>query len=205
MKGAIEVLSVIIMTGILIALVGTVYFWGLPLIQTHEDISTLRNAEIFMISLEDKIKDVVNLGGSDRIELTVPHSILVYDGNKISLKIETKGTSYTEGAVIPLGINNCTMTEGIWGIHSFSVVCVTSECEGGTGKDCQKYLTTYELRYIKLNTETGLKSHKIEFIPTWKTLYGGEKNSIIIENKGYTEKNVDGRDLISAMIEINII
>ena len=66
-------------------------------------------------------------------------------------------------------------------------------------------MTTYKLSYIKLNTEVGLKAYKINFDAPGETLYGGEKSIILIENKGYTEKNVDGRDLISATIEINIV
>ena len=205
MKGAVEPLSIIIMTGILISLIGTVYFWGLPLIQKHEDISIIRNAETFMINLENKIKSVVNVGGSDSIELTVPKSTLIYDGNKIVLEVETTGTSYAESAVIPLGRNECTLSEGIWGINSFSILCVTSNCLSSVGNRCNKYLTTYELSYIKLNSEIGFDSYQVQFVAPGRTLYGGEKNSVLIKNNGYTESFVGGRNLISSLIEINII
>ena len=180
-------------------MVGSVYFWGLPLIQKNKDISLLENSEGFMLNLNNKIKDIANHGGRDNIEIIIP-GMVKFDGN-IILDVETVGSIYAEGAWIPLSRNGCALTDGTWGINNPEVLCLLTQCISG-GAKCEKYQTEYKLSYIKLDTE-GINSYKIEL--TGNKAYGGEHNYIQIENKGTTEKNVDGKNLISTEIEISII
>ena len=60
MKGQQQVLTILLITLVLVAIVGSVYFWGLPLIQKNRDITVLKKAEDFMMNLNNKIKYVAN-------------------------------------------------------------------------------------------------------------------------------------------------
>ena len=202
MRGATEALSAILVTGILISVVGSVYFWGLPLIQKNKDIATLESAEKFMVNLDRKIKSVSNSGGRDEIKINVP-GILAFDGNSLALVIETQGTQYAKNAMIPLGKNICTLETGVWGADEPDTLCAYSQEISET-----MFNTTYVLRFAQLDTKIsetlkGPESYRISLggLPS----RGGEGRTVIIENLG-TEKEAlqGGRNLIKTKIAIKI-
>ena len=75
MKGAMEAISVVLVTGVLIGVVGSIYFWGLPLIEKNKDISILENSEFFIKNLNDEIKNIANSGGIVNKKITVPATV----------------------------------------------------------------------------------------------------------------------------------
>ncbi len=176
-KGQQDVLSTIIISGILIGVVGSVYLWGVPLIQKNQDISTLRTAEDFMSELNEKIKFVANNGGKDRMQITMPGILEIRD-NRIELRIDTQGTIYATEAEIPLGTNECSREEGVWGQHDSSVFCVKSHKQGESS-----FKTTYSLQYIRLEV-SAVRTFAIEIVGS---TIGGQDRVVVIENLGTTE------------------
>jgi hypothetical protein len=170
MKGQ-ETISVILITGILLGLVGSVYLWGVPLIEKNTDISVLENAEEFMNNLDAKIKNVATHGGREQIEIPLGR---VYFDADIDLNVDTKNTIYDSGAWVSLGRNSCTKPDGVWGVDNQDVLCVLSQEVG------EEYKTGYRLRYIDL--VLGAKKYKIELVGEKDT--GKEDNIIVIEGLG---------------------
>lgn len=203
MKGQHEALSAILITGILIGVVGSVYFWGMPLIEKNKDISILKNAEEFMKNLNEKIKYVANHGGRDQIEITVP-GVLAFDGQDLLFEVETTGTIYAVGSWIPITKNACTLAEGKWGIQESEVLCILAECMGDIN-DCEEYKTAYKLSYIPLNVYDPLdeliilNSYQIEL--NGQPEKGSLDHSVVIENLG----PVSNGNLIKTRISINIV
>ncbi len=177
MKGQQEAVSVILITGILIGVVGSIYFWGLPLIQKNKDISMLKDSERFMISLNDKIKSVANSGGREQIRIDLP-GILVFDPQDKTLRfrVDTKGTIYDTGAPIPLSRNDCSKTLGEWGVDEPGTLCVESKGEA------EDFFNTYSLKYIELRHPTRQDSYSI--VLSGEEASGGENHDVIIENTG---------------------
>ena len=66
MKGQ-QAISVILLTGILVVTVSTIYFWGIPLIEKNKDIALQENAENFMRNLAERVKYVANNPGREQI------------------------------------------------------------------------------------------------------------------------------------------
>lgn len=196
LKGQTQVLSAILMMGVLIAIVASVFFWGLPLIQKNKDISTLNNAESFMKNLDDKIKYIANNGGKEQFKITVP-GIVSFDGDEISLVVSTQGTIYAVEAPIPLGKTSCSGISGVWGQDDPDFLCVISHKLSD-----QSYRQSYSLNYRRLDT-TNINSYKIELQGSSNS--GGVGKTITIENKGVSEKESNSRNLISTLIEIKII
>lgn len=105
MKGQQEIITPLLITAILIAVVGSVYMWGVPLIQKNQDMAKLQKAENFMRNLNEKIKNVANTGGRDKI--TVETGTITFDPASlqwgttgfISLRVDTVGTLYSTGRV----------------------------------------------------------------------------------------------------------
>jgi hypothetical protein len=69
-KAQTQVMSIVIITGIIISLVGVAYFWGKPLIEKRTTISEFNSVENFIVELNDKIISIANSGsGKYTIEL----------------------------------------------------------------------------------------------------------------------------------------
>ena len=189
-KGQHEILSAVMIMGILIGVVGSVYMWGLPLIQKNKDVSVMEKAEGFMHSLADEIKYVAGSSGKKTIKIDAPGMLSIGYG-AVELRIETQGTKYSTEGDVPLGRNGCNANQGRWGIDDPEVVCVRANKLGDSN-----YVITYSLKFIQL--DAGGKSYKISLTGSGT---GSTEHSILIENKGTTR----GIDLINTEISISIV
>jgi len=202
-KGQQEVVSIILISGILIGVVGSVYFWGVPLIQKNKDIATLENSEAFMRNLNNKIKFVATNGGRDQLPITIPGIVRFIPDDAgipaIKLIVDTEGTIYSTGAEIPLGKNTeCGLDDGTFAVDDPETLCVES------GVVSQKdFRTSYTLKYLNLSRTDILQNFQIKLTGTETS--GGERNVVVFENKGQQRQNTGGRTLISTLVEISII
>lgn len=194
MKGVAEALTAVVMTGVLIGVVSSVYFWGLPLIQKNKDISTLQSSERFMNSLASTIKEVANVPGRQKLTISVP-GLVNFDGAKFQLTVNTDGTIYSTEGAIPLGRNECSPNTGTWGVQDYATLCVTSSKAG------DKFESIYTLKFIQLDTE-GIDSFKIAF--SGRRNVGGENRIITIENAGTATQNVGSRKILTSTIAVDI-
>ena len=207
-KGQQEALSAVLISGILIGVVGSVYFWGIPLVQKNKDISLLETSESFMRQLDDKIKSVANTGGRDQLVVNVP-GVLKFDGSMLDLSIETEGTIYATDAQIPLGRGvtsnlktdisaNPPVQYGVWGTDDTVLFNVISN------KISQnKYKNDYKLEYVQLRNQATLRDFQI--VLTGQPTAGGLQRTIVIESAGDAQTLVNGRTLISSNVKISIV
>ncbi len=190
-KGQQQAVSAVLITGILIGVVASVYYWGVPIIQKSQDRYTLEKSEEFMAKLNERITEIANNGGRDRVTINVPGILSINDG-KLSFVIETQGTIYSGDAWISLTRSGCDPdVKGIWGTDSPQILCVRSDKAGEA-----KYITTHMLTYREL--QKAVKSYKIELAGSST---GGEGHSVVIEKTGVTEEG----SLIKNVVNINII
>ena len=61
-KAQSQVLSIILISGILVAVIGATYMWGVPLIEKGRTSSDNEIAESFMLLLKEKVDDVAETG-----------------------------------------------------------------------------------------------------------------------------------------------
>ncbi|MBI2173184.1 MAG: hypothetical protein HYT73_03180 [Candidatus Aenigmarchaeota archaeon] len=196
MKGQTQAISLVLISGILIGVVSSVYFWGLPLIQKNQDISILQNSEQFMKALNEKVKNVANNGGRDKLTITVS-GIFRFDpadSGLFSYSVETDGTIYATNAEIPLSRNPCSAQSGEWGKKDPEVLCVKSIGDA-------RYTTTYTLRYIRL--DSGSRSFRIKLDGPRSA--AGETHDVIIENVGADETSEDGRNVVNTVVQVRIV
>jgi hypothetical protein len=71
MKGQSSLISVVIIAGIVVSLVGASYMWAVPLIEKRSTIADYIMIENFMINLNDKIVEIANTG-SGEATLSIP-------------------------------------------------------------------------------------------------------------------------------------
>ncbi len=197
LKGQHEVITTLLITGVLIGVVGSILFWGIPLIQKSKDASVLESSEEFMKALSNKIKFIANNGGKDQVVITVPGTIkfLPSDpaGPRVQLIIDSQGTIYATEAEIPLSRNECSRTEGVWAVNEPEVLCLTSRKLG-----TNSYATTYRLNYILLKTE-GIVSYQI--VITGRDATFGQGHTIYLENVGTQQVG----NLINTIVSIDIV
>ena len=195
MKGQQQIVSAVLLTGILVTIVGSVYLWGIPLIEKNKAVNTLHNAEDFMERLNNKIKFIANNGGQDTITFNLPGTI-VFDSTKdpktIYVVLRTKGSIYSSGGKIPLS-RNITKNTGNWVSTDPESIYVMSN---KTSED--NYINTYGLFFRSLKKRNGDK-YLINL--TGSTTSAGTDHDIVIENRG-SERN--GKT-ISTAIYINIL
>ena len=194
MKGQ-QAISVILLTGILIVTVSSIYFWGIPLIQKNKDIALQENAENFMRNLAERAKYIANNPGREQIRLDID-GVLRYDGDSIELEVETKGTIYEAGGFIPLGKNNCFDTNGTWGVNTPETLCVKSQLIGE-----RSYLTTYKLNFVRLDT-SGADAFKIQL--TGNPKQSGGSRTILLENRGTTEGIEGSKNVVKSLVSFDV-
>jgi hypothetical protein len=194
MKGQ-QAISVILLTGILVVTVSSIYFWGIPLIEKNKDIALQENAENFMRNLAERIKYVANNPGREQLRFEID-GVLRYDGDSIELDVETKGTIYEAGGFIPLGKNDCSATTGTWGSNTPETLCVRSQLIGE-----RSYLTTYRLSFPRLDT-AGADAFKIQM--TGNPKQSGGSRTIILENKGISEGIEGSKNVIRSLVSFDV-
>jgi len=181
-KGAVQPISAVMITLIMIGIVGSVYFWGVPLINKRQDITVLRSSENFMRNLDSTIKNIASQGGRDTISLNVP-GVMKFDGEEFSLTLKTSGTIYATGGELPLNEYGCSDEERSLGTDSSEILCVQSRDLGGV------FETIYTLKYIPLKEGT-ISSYNINIFTETSQL-GSQDDMVIIERESVDGDNRD--------------
>ena len=132
-SGQVQPISIIIMTGIVVALVGVAYFWGVPLIQKRSSMSEFSNMERFISEVEHSITELARAGAGE-VSLDVTDALIKlkpYDSgngnNSLILEFVLEqpiifpNTTFYLGATSFEDINNT----GVYGESSPSIVTLT--------------------------------------------------------------------------------
>ncbi len=203
MRGVVEAVSALLISGILIGVVGTVYFWGVPLIQKNKDISVLETTEGFMQEMNNRVKLVANTGGREQVQFSIP-GIIRFNGEQVNVVVDSEGSIYSSEAEVPLSRNAPSLLKGKWGVDEPEIIKVVAE------EIVQnRYRNTYTLKYIPLEIRPGPPpSTAVDKVFQIKLLgidsVGGEGSVVIITNKGTDEQLVGGKTVITTNVEISV-
>lgn len=75
MRGQIAVISVVLISGIIISLVGAAYLWGMPIVEKRTIVTQAQTAENFILQLSDAIIDTANTGAGTR-SIDIPFGLV---------------------------------------------------------------------------------------------------------------------------------
>ena len=200
MKGVVETISALLISAVLISVVGTVYFWGLPLIQKNKDVSVLEGTEDFMHELNNRIKLVANLGGTEQLQFNQP-GMIRFDGSTIQVALDTEGTIYFTEAPVPLSRNNPSISAGLWGADEPEVIYVTSTSIGGS-----RYNDKFTLRYIPLEVNPDPVSTKEFHIELYGVdSVGGQGDNVILTNEGTSQETTpEGKTIVKTRVKVSV-
>ena len=175
-KAQVSVISIILISGIIISLVGASYMWGVPLIEKRTIITEFSNGENFVKSANDAVINIVNTGsGKETLDIptgsveVIPDSAADENKNSIILNLGINQPFVFGTEDVYLGeasFNDIESEVGVYGESSPSIISLTSKASG-TG-----YIVPIKLHFRELDTVTApKKGYKIII----KTVDGGKK------------------------------
>ncbi|MFH1977946.1 MAG: hypothetical protein ABIJ92_01320 [Candidatus Aenigmatarchaeota archaeon] len=150
--GQNQVISIVLITGIIISLVTAAYLWGAPLIEKRSTVTDVEIAKTFMRSLNDKIIDVAN-AGTGSVTMEIPNGYIKvspYDGsdednNSVELQLVTGQQMVFPDTTVFLG---STAEEiGIYGEAEPNILTLEGE-----GRNRREYSIFIKNRYRELDT-----------------------------------------------------
>ncbi|MBM3304223.1 MAG: hypothetical protein FJY76_03925 [Candidatus Aenigmarchaeota archaeon] len=169
--GQTEAVSLVLISGIVVSLVGAAYFWGMPLIEKRAASTDFTSASNLITDINKKILSLANAGGGKaEIELSKPVTLVpaeAQDNNNNSL-IVTYGVRQpiiypsAEGGTLYLGATNfgdASESIGVFGQSSPGVITVRQNVmpEGNY------YILSTKLWYRQLRTSGAqVKSYVIK-------------------------------------------
>jgi len=210
MKAQVSVVSVILISGIVISLVGASFMWGMPMVTKRTVVTEYTSAEAFIKKVNDVIIDIANTGaGSETLEIPVgsikvtPEGVEDPDRNSISLDIITDQPMIFNASKIYLGgagFEDVTSEVGVYGEASPGVITL-STATVSTG-----YGISLNIHYRELDTKTSpLKGYKIVLTTDSGGIETGAGKMTISFDKTYTSGTAqNGGPLVVTEIKVSI-
>jgi hypothetical protein len=207
MKGQVNAISIILVTGILVSLVGTAYFWGIPLIEKRSTITQFTTAEGFMKKLDNRIVEIAN-SNSGQETLDIPFggiTVVPYqpgeDSNYIIFEFVVNQPLVLNSSIIYLEeatFEDVTSDVGVFGVSSPGLISMQSEPIGG------QYKMIIKLQYRELDSDKPKKGYKIVLNGIKKR--GNSKISLSYDRREVLEGQAsNGGDLILTYINVEVV
>ena len=203
-KAQVQAISMVLMAGIVLSLVGVAYFWGKPLIDKRVTVTDVSTAESFMLELDRQIVDVARSGGSKSVNIPGIAGASLnanQSGNEILFRF------ITTQAMLGMGEGSMSVPVETYdmepvGQYGGSPRIITLE---GEPVDNNQYLMTLRLKYRELDAPD--KGYKIT-ITDGGSLAGNNAQSRVSANFVNTTTIQLGADnsgdLISTYINVTI-
>ncbi|HDD45925.1 MAG TPA: hypothetical protein ENG42_00470 [Candidatus Aenigmarchaeota archaeon] len=198
MKAQTEVISLVLIAGIIVSLVGVAYFWGKPLIEKRTTTSQFLTASRFMDTLNDRIVTVARCtkktGCSDEVLFPVKGLMSINEkNNSIIFLMHIQQPISTDGE-IPMNtanIENVTYYGEVPGVIFFE----------GEKRGSENFIK-FRLWYRTLEDEKKKTRYIIKLNP------GASKagtNSIRISFINTTSEHVEGYEIVRTNIEVSVL
>ncbi len=183
-KGQTEIVSAVLLMGIMVGLVIVAYFWAGPLISKQQDIVKVDNTNRFARTLNDNIKSVAKGGGREIMRgYEIPGELSIVEAkNKLVLEFKVTGTVIQPGEqILIIGDNNQTVAP--LGAEPGFLTVKSEKLDGNT------YTIKMELVYRELVTATD--SYLLKINTVGRPKIGGGGHIITIEG-GSSEDIIGG-------------
>ncbi|MBN1896531.1 MAG: hypothetical protein JW789_02275 [Candidatus Aenigmarchaeota archaeon] len=164
-KAQVQAITMVLMAGVVISLVGAAWFWGKPLIEKRSTATEIATAEEFIIELDRQIVEVARSGGSKsvRIPSIAGASLYVNDTQLAAFGNEVTFSFTTDQAMIEMGGDSAsvpveTFDENHVGSYGGSPRIITLD---GNELSNSQFRMTLRLRYRQLDDTTSDRGYQI--------------------------------------------
>lgn len=187
MQGQTQAVTAVMMTGIIVAGVVSVYVWGVPLVEKRQERAELESLESTIFEVENAIDRVSSNGKgfSNDIELEIENGDIKINSSADYIDIEAVAPeiNYPLQWKLLRGENKQGLSIGsgdyaVKGEHEAGVVAVKRISETGS-------LVKYRIEYRNMNTSTatGYELRKVD-LKASGALDAGGKSTLRLTNKG---------------------
>jgi len=201
-KAQTEAITLVLISGIVIALVGFAYTWGRPMIDKRSTVSQFTSAVKFM---EDLDKKIVGMAGSCSFEGACEETLVLPVAGVIAIDEANNTIIYTVQVTQPL----ITKGEVLFNTADNASVARYGETPGvislrGESQPGQQiiYNLVFSLRYRELDSDEPWRGYKIQLLETQKK---SGNNKIIFSYSGPETQQGQARnngDLIVSKIKV---
>lgn len=210
--GQSQVLTAVLLGGILVLGVGGAYMWGVPILQKNQDINNAQNSLSGMSRLSGEIAAVAQQGGSRSIPLDIGSGSLTIntENETITYIARTKGAYVATDEWVPLNENDMqgVPEAGNGGGYGVRGVDKPGVLIGRSTVGSNAYTTRYRIVFRPLQDPTSGQTFQINLVEDGRLEASGGKQTIVIQRQG-TETipgaGVDGGNLqqINVLIRIS--
>ncbi|MDY6770905.1 MAG: hypothetical protein SV186_03025 [Candidatus Nanohaloarchaea archaeon] len=184
-KGQSQVVTAVLLGGILIVGISSAYTWGVPLLQKNKDVNKLQNTVSTFKKLEQEIESVAQRGGTGQIRFKVGSGFLRVsaENNTIIYTVTTNAAYVATGEWVPLNENDLAgiavagRGEG-YGIRNQDkpgVLIANADYQG------DNYQTTFKLVFRELQSLSSNKGYIIDLVGSGNLEASGGTHQIIVQ------------------------
>jgi len=167
MKGQISAVSIVMISGVVMSLMGAAYFWGVPLIDKQSSGVVFETASTFVLTLNKKIISVANAGGGeDSMEIPSGNIIVDADSDSIVYEVIISQPLALNNSEVYLGgatFNDVLNSTGTFGEASPSIITFKMEPLGTqykgifniTFRPLEDPPNTYKITLSSIGSQTG--------------------------------------------------
>jgi hypothetical protein len=184
--GQSQVLTAVLLAGIILTAITSAFLWGMPLLQKNQDQTQVENTLQDFRKLSSGIESVITEGGSRQVTVRLGNGALEIDDadNMFTYQTATRGVYVSTENWVPLnensllGINRTTGERepdryGIRGAHKFGVLIGRATDAGND------YLTRYRLVYRYLKDPDTRQTYTVDLVPVGQdTVSGGGEHTV---------------------------
>lgn len=203
-KAQTEAITLVLVAGIIIALVGMAYMWGKPMIEKRSVVTQFTSAVRFMEDLDAKI---VGMAGScsfegaceEALDLPVPGLITVDEAsNTIAYVFSVNQPLLTTGEVLFNTVDNSSFAR-------YGETPGVISLRGNGTQQSGLYELVFSLRYRELDSDEPWKGYKIQLVKSGKA--GGSSRIMISYGGPETQPGAahNSGDLVVSKIRVQLI
>lgn len=183
-KGQSQVVTAVLLGGILVVGISSAYTWGVPLLQKNQDVSNLQDTVSTLETLEEEIESVGQRGGSSEVSMDVGDGFLEVDpeADTITYTTTTKAAYVATGQWVPLndndlnGVAEAGLGEG-YGLQNQDrpgVLIARAEQQG------EEFQTTFKIVFRELQDTDTNQGYQTDLIGDGNLEASGGTHDIVI-------------------------
>lgn len=211
--GQSQVLTAVLLGGIILAAITGAFMWGLPLLEKNQDRNAVQTTLSDMKKLSTATEAVLREGGSRTITVNLGSGALRVDtsNNLLSYQTSSKGAYVSRENWVPLNENDLNGVpdtdfasgHGIRGVDKFGVLV------GKTNAAGTNFVTRYRLVFRQLKDPDTQQTYTAELVPVGKQSVSGGGQHTVTLRRGETNvepgNGVNGGTLhrIQLLVQVN--
>lgn len=210
-RGQTQVLTAVLLGGILIAGVAGAYVWGLPLLQKNQDINSAKNSLSSMKELTSAISTVAQQGGSRSVTMPLGDGSLRIspENDTVTFQARTRGAYVATESWVPLNENDMQgIAEGGAGSgHGIRGDDKPGVLIGRAVLGDDAFVTTYRIAFRPMEDPTSGQTHSIDLVQDGRMDATNGKHTVVItQGEEVTESGagIDGGTLQRQQVLIRI-